>query len=70
MNQARYGLQGKARGGNGKERENGSMNLMSHIRHNKIGHMFRYNSLQGIPQDTKGGITYVPISILSDYEKL
>jgi hypothetical protein len=46
------------------------MNLMSHIRHNKIGHMFRYNSLQGIPQDTKGGITYVPISILSDYEKL
>ena len=70
MNQARYGIQGKARGGSGKEPENGSMNLESRMKRNKNGHMFRYNSLQGIQQDTKGGITYVPISILSDYEKL
>jgi hypothetical protein len=45
MNPLRYGTQGKLYGGNGRESENGSMNLANHVICNKKGHICRYTYL-------------------------
>ena len=70
MNPVRYGTQGRVYGGSGRESGNGSMNSANHMRHNKKGHIFWYNDLRESSLTAYGGITYVPISILSHYEKL
>jgi|GEM_PF-5474694 len=70
MNPLRYGTQGRLYGGDGRESGSGSVNSVNLMRYNKKGHIFRYNNLRESSLKTYGGITYVPVSILSYYEEL
>ena len=64
------GLQGKAYCGDGVEPGNGSQSSVIYMKCNKNGHIVMYNTSWLTLSNLYGGITYVPISILSYYEKL
>jgi len=70
IRQLRSGRQERAYSGSGAEPGNGSKNSENRMRYSKKGHIFRYNYLRDTHQDIKGGITHVPLSILSYHEKL
>ncbi len=65
-----FGIPGIACFGGGVELGNGSGSLMIYMKYNKNGHIVMYNNLQSILSRHQRRYHYVPISILSNYEKL
>jgi len=70
MNPLVFGIPDRVCFGDGAEPWNGSVSLKTYMIYNKNGHIFWYNNLHNILSYIQGGITYVPIPILSHYEKL